>query len=60
MKQAPKFFNTLIISLTAIAYLFSACTSSEKEKADPVDANIKMYSHVWDEIINKGKLCRLK
>jgi steroid delta-isomerase-like uncharacterized protein len=56
MKQAPKFFNTLIFSFTAMALLFSACTSSEKEKADPVEANIKMYTHVWDEIINKGKL----
>lgn len=39
--------------------LFTACTSSEKTehaKADPVEANIKMYSHVWDEIVNKGKL----
>lgn len=56
MKQAPKFFSTLIVSLTAIAFLFSACTSSEKEKTDPVEANIKMYTHVWDEIINNGKL----
>ena len=23
---------------------------------DSVTANIKMYSHVWDEIVNKGKL----
>jgi len=36
-----------------------SCTSAEKpapEKTDPVEANIKMYAHVWDEIINKGKL----
>jgi len=55
MKQAPKLFNTLIIFLSTIAFLFSSCTTSDK-KTDPVEANIKMYSHVWDEIINKGKL----
>ncbi|MES1198041.1 MAG: ester cyclase [Chitinophagaceae bacterium] len=56
MKQAAKLFNTLIASIAVMTFLFSSCNSSEKEKADPVEANIKMYSHVWDEIINKGKL----
>jgi len=32
----------------------TACTSSQKP--DPVEANIKLYTHTWDEIINKGKL----
>ena len=44
--------------IASMAFLITACTSAEKEpvKADPVEANIKMYSHVWDEIMNKGKL----
>ena len=47
--------TVLIASMT---YFFYACTSTDKEpvKTDPVEANIKMYSHVWDEIMNKGKL----
>lgn len=51
-----KFFIAIIFSFTL---LFTGCSSSEKTEpanADPVEANIKMYSHVWDEIINKGKL----
>lgn len=46
----------LIVVLSITTLIFTACSSSEKEKAaDPVAANIKMYSHVWDEIMNKGK-----
>ena len=28
----------------------------EREKPNPVEANIKAYAHVWDEIMNNGKL----
>ena len=38
-----------------------SCSNPQTDTAgqtavDTVAANIKMYSHVWDEIINKGKL----
>ncbi len=38
-----------------------SCSNNQTDKAkqttvDSVAANIKMYSHVWDEIINKRKL----
>jgi hypothetical protein len=56
MTQAPKLSNTLIASISILTLLFMGCSHLEKEKADPVEVNIKMYSHVWDEIINKGKL----
>ncbi|MEO6490650.1 MAG: ester cyclase [Ferruginibacter sp.] len=50
--------HAFIISLS-IGFL-AACNSpvEKKEviKSDPVEANIKMYTHVWDEILNKGKL----
>jgi steroid delta-isomerase-like uncharacterized protein len=42
-----------------MAFIFIGCNTTEKpcpEKADPVEANIKAYSHTWDEIMNKGKL----
>jgi uncharacterized protein len=58
MKQKLNLGNGFITALAITTLLFTACTSPEKEvvKADPVEANIKAYSHVWDEIMNKGKL----
>lgn len=38
---------------------FSSCASNQKSettKTDSVEANIKMYTHTWDEIINHSKL----
>jgi steroid delta-isomerase-like uncharacterized protein len=32
--------------------IFSSCTSNNTQ----VEANIKMYSNVWDEILNNGKM----
>ncbi|MCY7311533.1 MAG: ester cyclase [Chitinophagaceae bacterium] len=58
MKQTPKFRNSLMASIALLALLLTACSSKEKaeaDKADPVAANIKMYTQVWDEIMNKGK-----
>ena len=56
MKQISKL---IAMSSVVLSLLFNACTSNQKSKpvtTDPVPANIKMYTHVWDEIINKGKL----
>lgn len=54
--------NARVLSLM-VAYLslllFSCTSSQEKPESanlDTLEANIKMYTHVWDEIINKGKL----
>jgi len=49
-------YMLLIVAIATIS--FTSCSTREKpsEKADPVEANIKMYTTVWDEIINKGKL----
>jgi steroid delta-isomerase-like uncharacterized protein len=58
MKHTPV-RNVFIAILFFATLLLSACSSSgktEPAKSDPVEANIKMYSHVWDGIINKGKL----
>lgn len=59
--QVPKLTNRFLIALPLFAFLFldAGCDQSKKtapEKEDPVVANIKMYTHVWDEIINKEKL----
>lgn len=59
--QVQKLKNRFLIILPLFSFLFLAagCNESKKtapEKEDPVTANIKMYTHVWDEIINKGKL----
>ncbi len=57
MTRTPNLRNYFFATITIVTFLFTACTSAEKEeKKDPVEANIKAYSHVWDEIMNKGKL----
>jgi len=61
MTHTSKFSYRFIITIPVMVILFfvASCSSHEKaldEKADPVEANIKAYSHVWDEIMNKGKL----
>ena len=59
MKKTLKFSNTLSVAIIGTALFLSACSSPEKSSpviTDTAEANIKMYTHVWDEIINKGKL----
>ncbi|MFZ1311475.1 MAG: ester cyclase [Chitinophagaceae bacterium] len=59
MKQKTSPFTLFFTVIAAVILLITACSTPEKtepEKADPVAANIKMYSQVWDEIMNKGKL----
>ncbi len=59
MKVKSKFSTALFASMVIATLLLAACTSPEKtslEKVSPVEANIKAYSHTWDEIMNKGKL----
>ena len=56
MKQISKLIT---MSSVMLSLLFNACSSNQKSepvKTNPVAANIKMYTHVWDEIINNGKL----
>jgi steroid delta-isomerase-like uncharacterized protein len=48
-----------IAFIHVIIILLWACSAAEKpapEKADQVAANIKMYTKVWDDIMNKGQL----
>jgi steroid delta-isomerase-like uncharacterized protein len=59
MKKSPILSTLFFTNAAAFIFFLASCTSSvrtEPEKQDPVEANIKMYTHVWDEIINKGKL----
>lgn len=51
MNPSRLFFPILLATLFT-----TGCVTAPQEKADPVEANIKMYTTVWDEIINKGKL----
>ncbi len=56
MKQLSKLFA---LSVIILSFLFTSCTSNQKSKTaqtDSLAANIKMYTHTWDEIINNGKL----
>jgi steroid delta-isomerase-like uncharacterized protein len=55
MKQLPKLMALFILLL----FLTDSCSSNQKSetvKTDSVEANIKMYTHTWDEIINRGRL----
>ncbi len=54
MNQPTTLRNNFIIAISFAALLFTACSTSKK--ADPVEANIKAYTHTWDEIMNKGRL----
>jgi steroid delta-isomerase-like uncharacterized protein len=59
MDQKPPLRQFSVALLFFAAILFSACSSPEKTspaKTDQLDANKKMYTYVWDEILNKGKL----
>lgn len=52
----------LLLPILFLTLLLHACNNPEKSHSntalvkDSVAANIKMYSHVWDEIINKRNL----
>jgi len=52
--------TTTLSIITFIILLFSACntatTNTTAKVNTTVEDNIKMYTHTWDEIINKGKL----
>jgi steroid delta-isomerase-like uncharacterized protein len=49
-------FLKLYIFFIASILITVGCTTHANDKADPVEANIKMYTHTWDEIINKRNL----
>jgi len=55
MKSLPK----LMLPFIMLPLFFSSCSSNQKTetaKKDSVEANIKMYTHTWNEIINRGRL----
>jgi len=54
METKFKIPSALVLTISIMSLFLTACTSPQK--ADQVEANIKMYTHTWDEIINKGKL----
>ncbi|MEO5681254.1 MAG: ester cyclase [Chitinophagaceae bacterium] len=64
MNQAPQSFRPgQMLLLTLVFTTLFACNSSHSDTqkqttTDTVAANIKMYTNVWDEIVNKRKLDR--
>ena len=61
MKKTNQFLTFQVILLTLSISILTACNNPKSETAkettvDSVAENIKMYSRVWDDIINKGKL----
>ena len=56
-------FLQIITAFITVFFLSMACSAPANEAAEKAlaaqnkeDASIKMYSHVWDEIINKRRL----
>jgi uncharacterized protein len=59
MKYKSTFHTFVLTAISFTALWLIGCTAAEKTtpvKEDPVESNIKAYAHVWDEIMNKGKL----
>ena len=54
MKNKLNFPYAIVLTLFIVTLIVTACSSPKKDTK--VEDNIKMYNHVWDEIINKGKL----
>lgn len=53
-----KLCSLVLVIVFMCSHSFMACTTQHDTAAtatDSVDANIKMYTHTWDEIINNGK-----
>ncbi len=44
MKHNSIFFKLFFVCV--ITFILSRCTTQEKQKVDPVEANIKMYAHM--------------
>lgn len=54
MKSKWRLLKTRMSTLIVALFIATSCSSPKKDTK--VEDNIKMYTHVWDEIINKGKL----
>jgi steroid delta-isomerase-like uncharacterized protein len=56
MTPSTRSYQSLLALAAIIIILLPSCHSPEikVEKEDQVATNIKMYSNVWDQIINKG------
>lgn len=56
MKSNTKIGGQFVLILLSITLFFTACNNAEIGSKDNVAANIKMYTAVWDDIVNKGQL----
>ncbi|MEP7165458.1 MAG: ester cyclase [Ferruginibacter sp.] len=59
MKQPVTSGKYYFAAIAFMTLIFIGCNTAEKNepvKPDPVEANIKAYSHTWDEIMNKGRV----
>ena len=50
------FIQLLNVCVIAVLIATGCDTKVETKEADPLQANINMYSHVWDEILNQRKI----
>jgi steroid delta-isomerase-like uncharacterized protein len=51
-----RLYVALLLLVTITSCSLHDKVRPKETEIDPVETNIKMYKHVWDEIINKGNL----
>ena len=56
MKNKSVSKSYVFIGILFITLIINACSNFYKKESDHVQSNIKKYTYVWDEIMNKGKL----
>ena len=53
---STRHFVLLVVASATFALSYAQTKPTKSTNADSVAANIKLYTQVWDEIMNKGKL----
>jgi hypothetical protein len=56
MKKVSQNSTILFAAFTIISLSLISCAASDKEKASSVEANKKMYTNVWNEVLNKRNI----
>lgn len=54
--KTTKITKTAAVAFISIALATSGCNQTEVNQANQLEANLKMYESVWDDVMNKGKI----
>jgi steroid delta-isomerase-like uncharacterized protein len=56
MKKVSQNSTIIFAAFTIIGLSLISCAATDKEKGSLVEANKKIYTNVWDEVLNKRNL----